>query len=259
MSKKHILVVDDDNDILFLIAHSIKRLSPDLEVSTAKDGASALEMLKAHPFELVLTDHMMPEVTGVMLATYIRQHYPQTRVMLMTAYDTNHLTADPSVPPLDAIIPKPFQIRDLLKTAQTLLADLPVPVSAEPDTLPPAAVAALQTLWEDSNVDVVLLLNADGHPLHAIGDTDTGVLKRLASFVADNFLAVTEFSSLLGDHSASFQSSYHQGSSFNIYAHQIDGTYLLAVVFAANRKPGPIWVYTRKTAEALAGILPPLL
>lgn len=256
MDKKRILVVDDDNDILFLIAHSLKRLSPDLDISTAKNGASALEMLKSHPFELVLTDHMMPEVTGIMLAEFIQKHHPQTKVMLMTAYETSRLTSDPLLPHLDAVVPKPFQIRDVLAIVRQLLEDVSVPQRANNNAgLLADAVVALKSLWDESDVDVVLLLNADGRPVYSVGDMDVRARERLAAFVADNFLAVTELASLLGDNAETFQSSFHQSTRRNIYAHQIDGTYFLAVIFGAKQKPGPIWVYTRQTAETLNGML----
>ena len=47
MSKKHVLIVDDAKDILFLLTHTVKRLGPDYEVSTAIDGPSALKRYRS--------------------------------------------------------------------------------------------------------------------------------------------------------------------------------------------------------------------
>ena len=45
MSKKHVLIVDDAKDIVFLLTHSLKRLGPEYEVTTATDGATAVELI----------------------------------------------------------------------------------------------------------------------------------------------------------------------------------------------------------------------
>src|SRR6185295_15116162 len=80
-------------------------------------------------------------------------------------------------------------------------------------------------------------------------------VSRVAAFVAANFLAVTELASLLGDNESIFKSSYYEGSKYNIYAYDINGEFLLAVVFGTQGKPGTTWFYTKQTGTTLAGLL----
>ncbi len=257
MRKKRILIVDDDKDILFLIAHSIRRLAPTFEVLTATDGQVALAEASKKPFDLVLTDHMMPEMTGLHLAQTIRQQNPDTKIVLMTAYGSQHLNKSLKEVMVDSYITKPFKIPEILELVSKLLLHTPptdVVVGKSAD-LPPRVVEELQTLWNDTKANVVLLLNTDGRPLKAVGDTDSTTMSRLATFVADNFLSVMELATLLGDNASSFKSSYHEGDKYNIYAHSVNGEYFLAVVFSAAYKPGPIWVYTKQAAAKLATLL----
>lgn len=260
MGKKRILIVDDDADILFLLAHSLKRTASDYIVDTAIDGRSAMDALAAATYDLVLTDHMMPELTGLQLAETIRRNTPETRIVLMTAYESHRFDNVLGNENLDGFINKPFKIPNIIETVQQLLHSSEsklktrtaetVPVQISPD-IP----RQLRRLWEDAGADLVLLLSSEGQPLHSVGETDKTVIARLASFVADNFFAVTELASLLGDNQSSFKSSYYEGDSYNIYAHGVNKEAMLAVIFGVGRKPGPIWIYTRQTAANVAVIL----
>src|SRR6185503_15001453 len=113
----------------------------------------------------------------------------------------------------------------------------------------------LETLRSKTGAHYVLLVSASGHPLRIIGETNRAKGARLAAFVAANFLAVTELASLLDDNESVFKSSYHEGSKYNIYAYDINGDFLLAVVFGAQGKPGTVWFYTKQTGAALADLL----
>jgi hypothetical protein len=88
-----------------------------------------------------------------------------------------------------------------------------------------------------------------------VGQADRAKISRLATFVATNFLAVSELATLVRDTTSNFKSSYYEGSNYNIYAYDIDGEHMLAVVFGSGEKPGTVWFYTKQTAAALALLL----
>lgn len=80
-----ILLVEDDLSVRSLVDHQLRRLG--YETTTAEDGLEAWEIFERHPFELVVSDIMMPRVDGLDLCRRIRsiavpQHY--TYVMLLT-------------------------------------------------------------------------------------------------------------------------------------------------------------------------------
>ena len=52
MGDKHVLIVDDARDILFLLTHSVKRLGSEFKVSTAMDGVEALEQIQQRAVQL---------------------------------------------------------------------------------------------------------------------------------------------------------------------------------------------------------------
>lgn len=258
MSKRSVLVVDDAKDILFLITHSLKRLGPDFEVNTAIDGPSALEQIRQQPFDLVITDYMMGEMTGLDVAREVRRLSPETQIILMSAYDTTQLRELVADIGLNGYIGKPFTVNHVLEVvtealAATHPADHPTPTGEIPDDQ--AVYEALKTLYAKTGAHYVLLLNSQGQPVRSVGSAKPTTLSRLATFIASNFLSVTELASLMGDHTSVFKSSHYEGSNYNIYAYNINGDYFLAVVFGVRDKPGAIWFYTKQAAASLASLL----
>ncbi len=77
---KKILVVDDDVDIGEIIQDYLKEVSG-YEVIYENSATNAIEQLKNNPFDLVITDVLMPDMNGIELTEYIFQNYPQTKVL----------------------------------------------------------------------------------------------------------------------------------------------------------------------------------
>jgi two-component system response regulator HydG len=81
-----LLVVDDESSNLDSLERIFAREG--LTVLTALDGKDGLEQLRKRRIDVLLTDLMMPGVTGVDLLKAARQVSPETEVVLMTAYGT---------------------------------------------------------------------------------------------------------------------------------------------------------------------------
>ena len=81
-----VLVVDDEIKNAELTALELRDAGHD--VAFVNGGAAALRLLEAGPFEAVITDLRMPAPDGLALLGEARRRWPQTRVVLMTAYAT---------------------------------------------------------------------------------------------------------------------------------------------------------------------------
>ena len=71
MSKKRILVVDDEINVAKSIKQSI--LSDDLDVDLALSGEEALKMDAQNNYDLIITDLMMPGISGLDLLKQLKQ------------------------------------------------------------------------------------------------------------------------------------------------------------------------------------------
>ena len=81
--KGRILVVDDKPNYLALFRRII---GDELELFTASDAAEALSLLARHPVDVVVSDIKMPGADGLQLLRQIKTIYPETEVILMTAF-----------------------------------------------------------------------------------------------------------------------------------------------------------------------------
>jgi CheY-like chemotaxis protein len=88
--KELILCVDDEENQL-----AVRKLvleSKGYAVLTAPSGQQALALLAQHSVDLVLSDHLMPGLTGAELARQIKAHKPELPVILISA--VNEIPAD---------------------------------------------------------------------------------------------------------------------------------------------------------------------
>ena len=104
----HLLVVDDEPDMLKLLKRS---LEPDLGclVETASSGEAALHLLSQQPFDLILADIKMPGMDGLALLEMIRKSYPSLTVVMMTAYGHIDLAVEAMRAGAYDFIAKPFE------------------------------------------------------------------------------------------------------------------------------------------------------
>ena len=101
---RRVLVVDDDELVLRGMAGILERLGH--AVFRAASGALALQVLaREAPMDVVVTDQMMPGMTGLELAAAVRRDHPGTAVVLATGYSE---AADVDDASLDARLLKPF-------------------------------------------------------------------------------------------------------------------------------------------------------
>lgn len=115
-----ILLVEDDEDVRVAVRDMLRRTG--YEVQEAADGIEALSLLsKATVYpQLVLTDVMMPRMTGPQLAKRIDALMPTVKVLYMSGYANESLESVRGQ--RLAFIPKPFNSRDLLRKVRETLA-----------------------------------------------------------------------------------------------------------------------------------------
>ena len=108
-----ILAVDDDSLVLWNTVAMLEDLGH--TVHTARGGKAALELIAQQPVDLVITDHVMPQMSGLQLAEVIRKGYPKVPVLLATGYA--ELPAGTHFPRLA----KPFGQSDLARAIDEVI------------------------------------------------------------------------------------------------------------------------------------------
>ncbi|MFO8083191.1 MAG: response regulator [Desulfobacterales bacterium] len=117
-NEKKILLVDDEPFLLEALAEYLKHCDRDqYSVLTAINGRKALEVLARENVCLVVSDIYMPEISGIHLLSCIKEKYPDTVVILMTAYHSEQIRGKAEKGGCLHFIEKPFEfahIRNLI-------------------------------------------------------------------------------------------------------------------------------------------------
>ncbi|MBN1849097.1 MAG: response regulator [Deltaproteobacteria bacterium] len=105
MSKKRILLVEDDKTIRILLASALEY--DGYQVDAAENGVQAVYYLEDASYDLIITDYMMPEMDGLELTRKIKDKYPFMPVIAITGTDAAYdiLKAEATV-----CIKKPFDL-----------------------------------------------------------------------------------------------------------------------------------------------------
>lgn len=119
--RQRILLVDDEEALVWSLSQRVAKLRPIYAVETASDGHTALERIHAGPIDLLITDIRMPGMTGIDLVMNARRAHPALPVIVMTAYSTpevyKQLTSQGSIDYLE----KPFEFDRFLAVVDDVL------------------------------------------------------------------------------------------------------------------------------------------
>ena len=120
-----VLVVEDEIGVREFAVEALGELGYD--VISADGAKAALEQLGAHPeVALMLTDVVMPETNGRVLAEEARRRWPKLRVVFMTGYTRNAIVHNGVVDAGAHLVSKPFSVAQLGAELAAALAE-PVP------------------------------------------------------------------------------------------------------------------------------------
>jgi DNA-binding response OmpR family regulator len=114
----HLLIVEDEPEMAELLAKGLRE--EQFEISLARDGRTALEKSAQTPFDVILLDVMLPQMSGLEVARRLRHREQETPVLMLTARDAvpdiiNGLNAG-----ADDYLTKPFSFLELLARIRAL-------------------------------------------------------------------------------------------------------------------------------------------
>jgi CheY-like chemotaxis protein len=119
---KTVLVVDDEPEILRLVETVLTKAGH--RVITASNGERALEKVRkmANAPDLLLTDVVMPGLSGPMIAEQLRVQFPALKILFISAFEDRQVVRRYVKDPGYELISKPFHISELSLKVQQLLA-----------------------------------------------------------------------------------------------------------------------------------------
>ena len=116
-----LLIIDDNKEILTALTDFLSKKKYD--VVSASDGLDGLKLLETEQqgFDLIITDLVMPNISGVGLISIIKKKYPDMPVIAITGWG-EHPEALATEAQADRVLEKPFELSELDPLIMELLS-----------------------------------------------------------------------------------------------------------------------------------------
>ncbi len=118
---KRLLIVDDEETLTYSLYQSFILSPNDYEVVTAGSGEEAIERMREAPFDLIITDIFMPGISGFEVLDLVKKEYPDTEVVIMTAYGSSENKEKALANGAKYYLEKPFEIKEFKKLVINIL------------------------------------------------------------------------------------------------------------------------------------------
>ncbi len=258
MSKKHILIVDDEEPVLYVLKNSLRKLGSEYEVTTATNAQSALILLRQQPFNLVITDYRMSGMDGLQLMEAIHSLRPETRVILITAFGNDALEAEARRRQAYRYLTKPLDIgtfRSIVKEAFAGEIAVSRPgILVLSDKRYRQVMASLQGLQAEVGARCIILTDANGQIIARAGDLADLHLEEIASLLCGGMATLQAAGHALDGDDNAINLSYREGKRDILYSVNIGQELLLVLVIENSpysSRLGSVWYYARQTAVSL--------
>jgi CheY-like chemotaxis protein len=116
--RAHILIVEDDPDILSSLAEAIREEG--FEVETAANGYQALSRLEHQRADLILLDLMMPLMDGWKFLEIARRRFPALNAPVVLLSAVHNLTEEARRLGVSGFLAKPFDLEDVARVVHQL-------------------------------------------------------------------------------------------------------------------------------------------
>ncbi len=114
-----ILLAEDDESLRGFLGRALERAGHD--VTSCENGDDAIDALEDGPWDLLLTDIVMPGADGIEVARIAANRQPGLRIMFITGFAAVALTAAQSAPQAK-VLSKPVHLRDLVAEVDRMVA-----------------------------------------------------------------------------------------------------------------------------------------
>lgn len=262
MNEVSVLIVEDNKELNEMLQNYVHRHHKGLHVAPALDGFEALDMLRQDPYDLIITDYMMPGMDGLELIEFVRVLSPDSQIIVISGFDHEQHDDWLEQENIDYFLPKPIQFPKLSRAIEEALnkteeADAK---KAKPVAVPSSqpAIPEVDSLLRDLNDEIgaycCIVAGDTGYRLASAGGQALP-LDTLAVLITGNVAASIEMSRLI-DNKTPFSSAILEGPKYNIGWYVLPGKWTLFIVFNKLTKIGLVQHYARKAVATLSDLLP---
>lgn len=121
MNKYRVMVIDDEKIVCDMAKMSLEQEG--YEVETFLNAEPALKRLAEQKFDIVVTDYKMKGIDGMEVLRTVRKLYPETKVIMITAFANLDAAIEALRSDVHDFFPKPVKIKELKASIQRALEE----------------------------------------------------------------------------------------------------------------------------------------
>lgn len=254
MAASRIIIVESDHRISNTLRSNLQLSGQDFTIIDTPSGEEALLELRRGGVDLMVTDLVLPGISGLELLEKVRKQVPGTRAIVVTA--------NPSVEARDraeelgviAFLTKPIRTSHFLEAVSRGLELQGKGGSRAAEEEREFIAQWLVTMQRELGAEATFLLDSSGEVVVEAGEIDAVDLKRAIPTLQAASKAGVELSEVLdNDVPANFM--YFDGDKYDLYLASVGRDYACVVVFEARqgaKQIGAVLQYSRQAATELA-------
>lgn len=127
-TRKRILIVDDDERVLYVLRRALTGLGDGYEIVTAEGGREALSKAGVTPFDLLITDLRMADMGGIELTEGIKDLNASTVVVWVTAYGSHRVADEAGRLSVHRCLDKPLKVAEIRGIVREALESTDSPI-----------------------------------------------------------------------------------------------------------------------------------
>ena len=257
------MIVDDQKEVSSVLRSGLESLEQDFEVTELLSGEEAVLETNKQSFDLLVSDIMLPGMTGLDLMEKLKSNNPALKVILISGVADKQIRRAVAEAGADAFFFKPVEMADFLDGVERTLGMVDTMLPSELDVEKQETVhekeetislsERITSLRQELDASCVYLMNDLGQVLVRAGEMpDHEIETKIAADLMALIFTNNRVSSFLGGHSSKNFTFFH-GKSFDLTISPIGRMY--ALLMATNRDPStPVDQITRSMSAAIKDI-----
>ena len=120
---RRILIVDDDERVLFVLSHALSRLGDDYQVLTSRNGREAFTRMLNDEIDLIVADIMLPDLDGIELTKAVRSEDKDLPVIWITGHSDDLVRKTASELDVHHVAEKPVEVSTLREMVRSAIEE----------------------------------------------------------------------------------------------------------------------------------------
>jgi CheY-like chemotaxis protein len=261
MDTKTILIVDDEESVLYVLKNSLMKLGHEFRILTAMDANNALKFMEKYQVDLLITDYHLQGMNGLELMETVRNVQPNTRVIFITAYGSEKVEAEVKRLKTFAYLNKPLDLGTFREVVKQAMGDLSIRrpgVVIQAVDVKKQITQVLFNFQKSVSATCVMLFNRDEHVPISVGDTHNLTENQTLSLVNTAQAILEKSGNQIDGETGHSVLQFRESREFILIAGSVNSKYIFVSLIptaAQFENRGQLFEHASKTVSELGEVI----